>query len=40
MKETLSKSLSYEFKEDMFVKEVKVNDEKIKIGIKVMGSIV
>ncbi|MBE3113870.1 MAG: isoleucine--tRNA ligase [Actinobacteria bacterium] len=40
MKETLSKSLSSEFKEDMFVKEVKVNDEKIKIGIKVMGSIV
>ena len=40
MKETLSKSLSSEFQEDMFVKEVKVNDEKIKIGIKVMGSIV
>jgi isoleucyl-tRNA synthetase len=40
MKETLSKSLSSEFKEDMFVKEVKVNDEKIKIGIKVRGSIV
>ncbi len=40
MKETLSKSLSSEFKEDMFVKEVKVNDEKIKIGIKVVGSIV
>ncbi|GAH12118.1 unnamed protein product, partial [marine sediment metagenome] len=40
MKETLSKSLSSEFKEDMFVKEVKVNDDKIKIGIKVVGSIV
>ncbi|HJX02027.1 MAG TPA: DUF5915 domain-containing protein, partial [Candidatus Humimicrobiaceae bacterium] len=40
MKETLSKSLSADFKEDMFVKEVKVNDEKIKIGIKVVGSIV
>jgi len=40
MKETLSKSLSSEFKEDMFVKEVKVNDEKIKIGIKVVGSII
>ena len=40
MKETLSKSLGSEFKEDMFVKEVKVNDEKIKIGIKVVGSII
>jgi hypothetical protein len=40
MKETLSKSISADFKEDMFVKEVKVNDEKIKIGIKVVGSIV
>jgi isoleucyl-tRNA synthetase len=40
MKETLSKSLSSDFKEDMFVKEIKVNDIKIKIGIKVVGSIV
>ncbi len=40
MKETLSKSLSPDFKEGMFVKEVKVNDVKIKIGIKVVGSIV
>ncbi len=40
MKETLSKSLSYDFKEDMFVKEIRVNDKKIKIGMKVVGSIV
>ncbi|HEY4695981.1 MAG TPA: DUF5915 domain-containing protein, partial [Candidatus Hydromicrobium sp.] len=40
MKETLSKSMGPDFKEGMFVKEVKVNDVKIKIGIKVAGSIV
>ncbi len=40
MKETLSKSLGYNFTGDMFVKEIKVNDIKIKIGIKVVGSIV
>ena len=40
MKETLSKSLGPDFKDGMFVKEVKVNDVKIKIGIKVVGSIV
>ncbi len=40
MKETLSKSLGPDFKEGMFIKEVKVNDVTIKIGIKVAGSIV
>ncbi|MEA2015684.1 MAG: isoleucine--tRNA ligase [Actinomycetota bacterium] len=40
MKETLSKSMGHDFKDDMFVKEVKVNDRKIKIGIRVTGSIV
>ena len=39
MKETLSKSLSLKFEKDMFVKEVRVNDKRIKIGIKVVGSI-
>ncbi len=39
MKETLSKSLGSEFSKDMFVKEVRVNSDKIKIGIKVVGSI-
>jgi len=39
MKETLTKSLSSSFKKDMFVKEVRVNNKKIKIGIKVVGSI-
>jgi len=39
MKETLSKSLGSEFSKDMFVKEAKVGSDKIKIGIKVVGSI-
>ena len=39
MKETLSRSLAGEFEEDMFVREVRVNDKNIKIGIKVVGSI-
>jgi isoleucyl-tRNA synthetase len=39
MKETLSMSLSGEFEKDMFVKEVNVNNIKLKIGIKVVGSI-
>ncbi len=40
MKETLSKSLGPDFKDDMFVKEVRVNDKRMKIGIRVVGSIV
>ncbi|OFW63827.1 MAG: isoleucine--tRNA ligase [Actinobacteria bacterium RBG_19FT_COMBO_36_27] len=40
MKETLSVSFSFDFKEGMYVKEIKVNDKKIRIGIKVVGSIV
>ena len=39
MKETLSKSLGEVFEKDMFVKELKVNDKMVKIGIKVVGSI-
>ena len=39
MKETLSRSLTGEFEEGMFVREVRVNDKNIKIGIKVVGSI-
>jgi isoleucyl-tRNA synthetase len=40
MKETLSRSLTGKFEEDMFVKKVRVNDKNIKIGIKVVGSII
>ncbi len=40
MKETLSVSFSFDFKEDMYVKEIRINDRKIRIGIKVVGSIV
>ncbi len=40
MKETLSRSLSGDFEKDMFLKEVRVNDKNIKIGIKVVGSII
>ena len=39
MKETLSRSLSGTFEKDMFVKEVRINDKKVKVGIKVVGSI-
>jgi isoleucyl-tRNA synthetase len=39
MKETLSRSLSGTFEKDMFVKEVSINDKKVKVGIKVVGSI-
>jgi hypothetical protein len=31
--------LSGTFEKDMFVKEVNINDRKIKVGIKVIGSI-
>jgi len=40
MKETLSRSMSSSFKDDMFIKEVSVNNNKMRIGIKVLGSIV
>lgn len=40
MKETLSESFSFDFKEDMYVKEIKIDGKKIKVGIKVVGSIV
>jgi isoleucyl-tRNA synthetase len=40
MKETLSKKIDYDFADDMFVKELKVNNSSIKVGIKVIGSIV
>jgi isoleucyl-tRNA synthetase len=39
MKETLSKSIGSDFKEDMFVKKVNVNGKQIRIGLKVVGSI-
>lgn len=40
MKETLSKSLGSDFKKDMYIKEVRLDGKKIKIGMKVVGSIV
>jgi len=40
MKETLSKSMSSDFKDDMFVRNVSVNNNKMRVGIKVLGSIV
>lgn len=40
MKETLTKSLSSDLKSDMFIKEMNINSKKIKIGIKVVGSII
>jgi len=40
MKETLTRSLVSEFKKDMYVKEVEVEDKKIKIGMRVVGSII
>jgi isoleucyl-tRNA synthetase len=40
MKETLSKKLIFEFEDKMFVKELKVNDAIMKIGLKVVGSII
>ncbi len=39
MKETLSKSMGSDFKEDMFVKKVNVNGKQVKIGLRVVGSI-
>ena len=39
-KETLSGSIGKDFDTGMFVKEVKVNGTRLKIGIKVVGSIV
>jgi isoleucyl-tRNA synthetase len=40
MKETLSKKLSFDFEDDMFIKDLKINNSVIKVGIKVIGSIV
>jgi isoleucyl-tRNA synthetase len=40
MKETLSKSLSSDIKKDMYTKEIEIDGKKIKIGVKVTGSIV
>ncbi len=40
MKETLTKKLIFEFEDKMFVKELKVNDAIMKIGLKVIGSII
>ncbi|MDD3818514.1 MAG: isoleucine--tRNA ligase [Actinomycetota bacterium] len=40
MKETLTRSLVSEFKKEMYIKEVKVEDKKIKIGMRVVGSII
>lgn len=40
MKETLTKKLIFEFEDKMFVKELKVNDAMMKIGLKVAGSII
>ena len=39
-KETLTGNMLESFSDDMFVKEVKVNKTMVKIGIKVVGSIV
>jgi isoleucyl-tRNA synthetase len=39
-KETLSISLNFELKDSCFTKDISVNKSKIKIGIKVIGSIV
>ena len=39
-KETLSTSLNFELKDSYFTKDISVNKSKIKIGIKVIGSIV
>jgi len=39
MKETLSEKLTREFLDDMFVREIKINEFSIKVGIKVVGSI-
>jgi isoleucyl-tRNA synthetase len=40
MKETLSKKLSFDFEDDMFIEDIKINNLVIKVGIKVVGSIV
>ncbi|MBM3709819.1 MAG: isoleucine--tRNA ligase, partial [Actinobacteria bacterium] len=39
MKETLSEKLTQEFLDDMFVREIKINEFSVKVGIKVVGSI-
>ncbi len=40
MKETLTKKLIFDLEDQMFVRELKVNDALMKIGLKVVGSIV
>jgi len=39
-KETLTDRLGKEFSDDMFIKEIKVNEEDVKVGIRVTGSII
>jgi isoleucyl-tRNA synthetase len=39
-RETLTGSISGDFSDDMYIKQVKVNGTMVKIGIKVVGSIV
>jgi hypothetical protein len=39
-KETLTERLGKEFLDDMFIKEIKVNEEDVKVGIRVAGSII
>ena len=38
-RETLTGKMLESFSDDMYIKEVKVNDSELKIGIKVVGSI-
>lgn len=40
MKETLSKKLIFNFEDDMFIKDLKINNLVIKVGIKVIGSVI
>ncbi|MCL4415756.1 MAG: class I tRNA ligase family protein, partial [Actinobacteria bacterium] len=40
MKEILAKKLIFKFEDKMFIKELKVNDTIMKIGLKVVGSII
>ncbi len=39
-KETLSDKFPDEFEDDMYIKDVKVNKVRLKIGIRVAGSII
>ncbi|MBM3707099.1 MAG: isoleucine--tRNA ligase [Actinobacteria bacterium] len=40
MKETLSEKLTQDFSDDMFIGEIKINGFSVKVGIKVIGSII